>query len=296
MRIRVLGSAAGGGFPQWNCGCANCCGARDGRIRATPRTQESVAISADDHRWFLLNASPEIRAQIESFAPLWPQSRRHTPIAGIALTNGDLDHCLGLFSLRESQPLTVYTTRAIWRGLSEGNAIFKTLDRFPDQVRFVELPLGREVKLHEGLSLTAVPAPGKRPLHLTGEASAEDNVGLVIREKGRSLAYFPAVARLDPAVERALSAADVVFFDGTFYTSDELIAQELGTKRAEDMAHWPVGGERGSMHHLAALRAERRILIHLNNTNPLLREDSEERRAVESRKIEIAFDRMELSL
>jgi pyrroloquinoline quinone biosynthesis protein B len=134
MLIRVLGSAAGGGFPQWNCGCPNCAGVRAGAIRATPRTQESVAISTDGDDWFLLNASPEIRQQIESCPPLHPKHARHSPIQGIFLTNGDLDHCLGLLSLRESHPLVIYATEPVFRGFTEGNVLFRTLQRFADQV------------------------------------------------------------------------------------------------------------------------------------------------------------------
>src|SRR2546430_434559 len=174
MLIRVLGSAAGGGFPQWNCGCDNCRGARDGSVRAAVRTQESVALSADGEHWFLLNASPEIRQQIESFPGLWPRRPRHSPIAGILLNNGDLDHCLGLLSLRESHPLVVYATESVRAGFCEGNVLYRTLQRFPDQVRWRTLRAGVEETLDlpgggdSGLRVTAVPVPGKRPLHLEG--------------------------------------------------------------------------------------------------------------------------------
>jgi len=147
ITARVLGSAAGGGFPQWNCGCANCIEARRGSPRVRARTQESVAVSADGEHWFLLNASPEIRGQIESFAPLHPRSARHSPIAGIVLTNGDLDHCLGLLSLRESQPLCVYATAAVREGFTQGNVLHRTLQRFEGQVRFIDLELGRATSL-----------------------------------------------------------------------------------------------------------------------------------------------------
>jgi pyrroloquinoline quinone biosynthesis protein B len=300
VQLRVLGSAAGGGFPQWNCGCGNCSGLRVGSLNARARTQESVAISADGERWFLLNASPEIRAQIESFAPLWPRAPRHSPLAGVLLTNGDLDHCLGLLSLRESHPITVYATDAVRRGFEDGNVLYRTLQRFPDQVRWQALALGREVELEDsGLFVTALPSPGKLPIHLEGVCAAtpEDNVGLRIRDarSGGLVAYLPAVAGPSPGVHEAMRGADCVFFDGTFWSSDELIAAGLGTRRAEDMAHWPVGGPNGSLGLLAKLPG-RRILIHVNNTNPLLREDGSERHAASAAGVEVAHDGLELVL
>jgi pyrroloquinoline quinone biosynthesis protein B len=300
MRIRVLGSAAGGGVPQWNCGCPNCRGVREGSPAIRARTQESVAITADGERWYLLNASPEIRQQIESFPPLHPRAARHSPIAGIVLTNADLDHCLGLLSLRESHPLVIYATDRVRRGFTEGNVLYRTLQRFPEQVTWRPLKLGHEVALDDRLRLTAAPVPGKPPVHLEGLTApdAEDNVGFRIREvpSGRVLAYFSGVGAITPGVRQALEGADAVFFDGTFWTSDELPAQGLGTKRAEQMAHLPVGGPDGSLAALGGLRAGRRFFIHLNNTNPLLRSDAPERQRAEAAGWEIADDGMEVTL
>ncbi|MES1165927.1 MAG: pyrroloquinoline quinone biosynthesis protein PqqB [Verrucomicrobiota bacterium] len=313
MRIRVLGSAAGGGFPQWNCGCPNCQGLRSGSIAATARRQESVALSADGNSWFLLNASPEIREQIESFPPLWPRQPRHSPIAGIVLTNGDLDHGLGLLSLRESHPITIHATDAVRRGFSEGNVLYRTLERFPGQVTWKPLVLDetRDLPAPAGVSgadggsgarltVNAFAIPGKRPVHLEGRgpASDEDNVGLLIRDQaaGCSVAYIPAAAGWTPAVDHMAAAADAVFFDGTFWSSAELATTGVGTKRAEDMAHMPVGGPGGSLARLAALAGKRRILIHINNTNPLLRADSAERAEADAAGVEIAFDGMEIVL
>ena len=306
MLIRVLGSAAGGGFPQWNCGCPNCRGLRSGTVRAAPRRQESAAVSSDGHGWILLNASPEIREQIESFAGLHPQAPRHSPIQAIVLTNGDLDHTLGLLSLRESHPLVVYATEHVRRGFTEGNVLYRTLQRFPGQVTWRALKLGAEEELvgadghGSGLLVEAVPVPGKLPIHLESQGAhhPEDNIGLRIREAstGRRLAYFPAAGGLTPMVEKAIEDADCLFFDGTFWSADELPAQGLGTKRADDMAHLPVGGDGGSLAALRALRAPRRIFIHVNNTNPLLREDSAERREAQAAGWEIAWDGMEVSL
>jgi len=304
--IRVLGSAAGGGFPQWNCGCANCRGVREGKIPAVARTQESVAVSDDGEQWFLLNASPEIRAHIESFPPLHPREPRHSGIQAILLGNGDLDHCLGLLSLRESHPLVVYATDAVRRGFTEGNALYRTLERFPGQVTWRVLAPGRVEPLRGtsdrdgGLEVQAMPVPGKPPVHLDGRVprQAEDNVAFRIRGRrsGRVLVYASAVGAVTDAVRRALAGADCVFFDGTFWTADELPALGLGDKRAEDMAHVPVGGPGGSLSALADLTAGRKIFIHLNNSNPMLRDDSPARAAVEAAGWEVAYDGMEVSL
>ncbi len=305
MRIHVLGSAAGGGFPQWNCGCPNCREVREGNSRLTPRTQDSLAVSADGEAWFLLNASPEIRQQIERFPPLHPRGARHSPIQAILLTNGDLDHCLGLFSLRESHPLVIYATERVRRGLVDSNVIFRTLQRFPEQVTWRLLKLGREEELSDldgspsGLSVLALPVPGKLPVHLEGlmPSDPEDNVGLWIRGRhtGRMAAYLPGVASLN-GFRQALEGTDCLFFDGTFWSSDELVRLGLSTKRAEDMAHLPIGGPTGSLAQLVGLTAQRKIYTHINNTNPILRVDSPERRAVEKARWEVAEDGLEISL
>lgn len=306
MRVRVLGSAAGGGFPQWNCGCDNCREVRAGASELRPRTQESVAVSCDGESWFLLNCSPEVRGQVEDFIGLHPQARRHSPIAGIVLTNGDLDHCLGLLSLRESHVLSLYATASVERGFRTDNVLYRTLQRFPGQIRFHPLALGEEQPLWHpdgspsGLTIEAVPLPGKLPIHLEGrvEPSAEDNIGLLIREpaRARTLGYFPALAGPNPQLQAAASEAECVFVDGTFWSSDELPSQGLGDKRAEDMAHWPIGGDNGSAKFLRGLRATRRVYIHINNTNPMLREHGPEAAQLKAAGIEIAYDGMELTL
>jgi pyrroloquinoline quinone biosynthesis protein B len=306
VKLRILGSAAGGGFPQWNCGCGNCRAARAQNSATRPRLEESVALSADGEHWFLLQASPEVRRQIESFPALWPKAPRHTPIAGILLTNGDLDHCLGLLCLRESQPLVVHATEEVRQGFAEGNAVYRTLERFPGHLTWRRLELGVEQPLllgtgePSGLHVTALAAPGKRPLHLetTGPASPGDNVGLLIRDArtGGRLAYFSALAALAPSVRQALAAADCVFVDGTFWSDDELIREGLGERRGRQMAHLPVGGSDGSLEFLRGLAVRRKLLIHLNNTNPLLRSDSPERAAVTAAQVEVAEDGQEIEL
>jgi pyrroloquinoline quinone biosynthesis protein B len=306
MKVRVLGSAAGGGLPQWNCGCRNCLAVRRGDPRIRARTEESVAISTDGERWFVLNAAPEIRAQIESFPPLQPREARHSPIEAIFLTNGDLDHCLGLLSLRESQRLSVYATESVRRGFVDDNVLYRTLERFPGQVTWRALVPDERVALRNadgddsGLTVLPVAVPGKLPVHLE-RLHAEtpgDNVGLSIRDEntGRTLAYFPGVASATASVKRALADADCVFFDGTFWSNDELVILGLGTKRAVDMAHWPLGGSDGSLRLLAEIPRARRVLIHVNNTNPILYEDSDEARFVRESGVEIAWDGMEFEV
>lgn len=297
MFIRVLGSAAGGGVPQWNCGCPTCRGAREGTVRA--RSQECVAVSDDGEHWFLINCSPEIRAQIEGFPALWPRRPRGTPIAGILLTSGDLDHTLGLLSLREGQPLRLHATDAVRRGFTEGNVLYRTLERFPGQVTWHALAAGREVGLEYGLTVRAVPVPGKVALHLEAMAAPDllENIGLVIADsRGRTMAYFSTVARLTPGVAAALAGADCVFFDGTFFSDDEMPRLGLGERRAAEMAHLPMGGPGGSLALVTAPRARRRLYIHINNTNPALREDSAERAAVVAAGWELAHDGLEVAL
>jgi pyrroloquinoline quinone biosynthesis protein B len=273
--------------------------AGDARIRA--RTQDSIAVSASPgargDRWLLVNASPDVLRQLEGFAALHPRAPRDTPIAAIALTNGDLDHVLGLLSLRESQPLTVLATERVRAGLVERNAMLRTLARTPDQVTWRPLELDRETVLADvGIGVTAMAAPGKLPVHLMGaeEPSPEDNVALRLRDvgTGRVLVVATAMGSFE-RLDSILHGAEVVLFDGTFWSEDELIAQGLGKACARDMAHVPIGGASGS---LGRVRAPRRVYTHVNNTNPILREGSAERAAVEAAGWEIAFDGMELTL
>jgi pyrroloquinoline quinone biosynthesis protein B len=309
MRLRVLGSAAGGGLPQWNCACANCAEARrwgvpagSGRVR--PRTQDSLALEAAPGVWFLINASPDVHRQIQANPELEPSSARATPIHGVVLTNGDLDHTLGLFSLRESTPLALHGTEAVRRGLVEGNTLFRTLQRFAGQSSWRTLVLDEPTELlgpggrGTGVTVTPVALPGKVPKHLEGLSapSPEDNVGLWIRDArtGKLLVVATAAGAAGPYVAR-MDGADACFFDGTFWTSDELPRLGLGSARAEDMAHLPLSGEGGALAALAGLRAGRKVFTHVNNTNPILVEGSPERLAVEAAGWEVAADGLEVT-
>jgi pyrroloquinoline quinone biosynthesis protein B len=273
------------------------------------RTEDSLAVSANGESWFLVNASPSIHAQIAGFEGLWPSrslgTPRRSPIAGIILTNGDLDHCLGLFSLRESTPLVVYATERVFQTLVDRNAIARTLQRFDGQLTHRRLELGVETPLTlqsgaaSGLSVVARATEGKLPIHLDGAVppDPEDSVGLWLRESGNAhvAAYVSAAASLR-GLRPALDDASLVFFDGTFWRDDELIALGLGTSHARDMAHLPIGGEGGSLAALADLRSARKVFIHINNTNPILDAASPERRAVEHAGWEVATDGLEVTL
>jgi pyrroloquinoline quinone biosynthesis protein B len=307
MVVRVLGSAAGGGFPQWNCACFQCGGIRGGLINASPRTQESVCLSADEEAWFVINASPDIHSQIESFKPLQPKTPRTTPIQAIFLTNGDLDHCLGLLSLRENHRLVIYATASVRRGFTEGNVLYRTLQRFDRQVTWRILKLDAEEAIlnadgrPSGLTVKALAVPGKVPIHLEGLCSPDDpelNVGLRFHQRatGRVLTYLSAVGAITAPVLEGLADSECVLFDGTFWSSDELSSPGFLEKSAEDLAHWPVGGKRGSLAALSAIRVPCRVFIHLNNTNPMLREDSPERKIVEAAGWTVAWDGMEVKL
>lgn len=304
MILRLLGTAAGGGLPQWNCGCPNCQESRTAKSRITPRTQASAALSADGKRWFLLNASPDVRAQIDAFPALHPRSLRDTPIDGVILSNGDIDSCLGLFVLREDSSLHLHATEAVERGLRDHNALTRTLERRPDQLTWKRLELGEAKALTgasgpSGLSIRAIAVPGTVPLHLkhVADPSPGDNVALVFSNThGRSLVYAPTAGAHSAELERAARNADVLVFDGTFYRDDELSALGLTKRTARDMAHWPLAGPEGSLAFLATLPCSRKILTHVNNTNPVLRADSDERAALTRAGVEIAHDGLEVIL
>jgi pyrroloquinoline quinone biosynthesis protein B len=294
----VLGSAAGGGFPQWNCACSNCTRARSGALPS--RTQDSLAVSADGHSWFLLNASPDLARQLERTPALWPREARSSPIQGIVLTNGDLDHVLGLLLLRENQPLVVYATAEVRAGL-EQNAMFKTLQRFEGQLTWRQLDYGREEQLRgpsglgSGMFVRAFAAPGKPPLHLMDRApSVGDNCGLSIRAAGDArLVYCSAAAAIEP-IASELDGASVVLLDGTFWSESELVDRGLGRAKAGDMAHLPMNGPAGSLARCRELRITLRLFTHINNTNPVLDPSSSERQSLTEQGWQVAEDGLRL--
>jgi pyrroloquinoline quinone biosynthesis protein B len=303
VRAHVLGAAAGGGFPQWNCGCRLCRAVREGQPGLTARTQTSAAVSADGERWFLLAASPDVRAQIDAYPPLWPRSARGSPIEGILLPSADVDATAGLFSLREGEPLALHATARVLEAFLERNALAATLRRTPAQLAAHALPLGTPVPLRDrsgaasGLEVTAVAVPGKPPPHLAGRAyHAEDNVGFLLRDVAARevLAFFPCVGALDDALLAVLDGATALLFDGTFWSDDELARAAPGSPTARAMAHVPVGGPEGSLARLAAVRAPRRLFVHVNNTNPMLDERGPERGQVRAAGWDVALDGTEV--
>jgi pyrroloquinoline quinone biosynthesis protein B len=299
MQAIILGSAAGGGVPQWNCRCPICAMAWAGDRRVLPRTQSSLAVSPDGERWLLVNASPDIRQQFFATPALHPRrSLRHSPVEAVLLTNGDVDHVAGLLTLREGQPFRLHATRSILDSIS-ANRVF--------DVMAAGIVTRSEVALDEpfwpvpGLSVTLFAVPGKVPLWLedgTPEigAETETTVGAMIAANGRRLAYVPGCARVTDGLRRRLSGVDALLFDGTVLADDDLIRAGVGTKTGWRMGHVPMTGENGAIAALADTDLGRRIFVHINNTNPVLVEESAARREVEAAGWTVAHDGLTLSL
>lgn len=308
MHILVLGSAAGGGFPQWNCACDGCRRARSGDPAARPRTQSSLAVSADGERWLLLNASPDLGAQLLAQPRLHPKGGvRGNPIAAALLTNGDIDHVAGLLTLRESHPFAVYATPRVL-GVLAGNSVFNVLN--PALVERRPLTLGTPFHPADadgeplGLEVEAFAVPGKVALYLEDAAAGpgfgsqpEDTVALHVRPIGGGDGFFhiPGCAALPGWLADRLRGAALVLFDGTTWTDDEMIRTGTGTKTASRMGHMAMSGPAGSIAAFDGLGVRRKVFIHINNTNPVLLEDSPERRAAEAAGWCIAHDGLELA-
>jgi pyrroloquinoline quinone biosynthesis protein B len=298
----VLGAAAGGGFPQWNCCCAVCRLAWAGDKRVKPRTQASLAVSADGEHWILLNASPDLRTQIQATPNLHPhgQARDHargSPIAAVVLTGAEIDQTAGLFSLRERSPFTLCATAATLAAIAD-NPMFAALA--PDVVARRAVVPGERFALGHGIEAELFIVPGKVPLYLEGDdpdttSESAANVGIEILSGTARLAFVPGAAAITQAVMQRLERADVIFFDGTLFRDDEMIATGTGTKTGRRMGHMPLDGPDGSLAALDGLRA-RRIFVHINNTNPILIEGSPERARVTAAGWEVAEDGLEVVL
>jgi len=284
VRVRVLGSAAGGGSPQWNCHCETCEAARAGN-RARPRTQSSLAIRGDEGPWFLVNASPDARQQLQTITPAHVDGVRAPPIAGVLLTDAEIDHTAGLLLLRESaEPVRVYGDAGIERALRE--TLLRMLERFCG-VDWHALEPGRSTSL-AGSSIDVEPF----------EAGDAASTGFVLRDRatGGVATYAPALAALDDGVLSRLAASDLVLVDGTFWRDDELARLGISDRRARDMGHVPLSGPDGTLAALAALQRPRKALVHINNTNPILLDDSPEREEVVRAGVEVAYDGLEVEL
>ena len=293
----VLGSAAGGGFPQWNCNCDVCRLAWAGDPRVRARTQASLAVSIDGRRWTVLNASPDLRAQIQATPALHPRGLRESPIVSVILTGAEIDQTAGLLNLRERTSFTLMATAATLVAVAD-NPMFGVLAS--DVVTRRAIVPGEKISLGDGLQIELFMVPGKLPLYLEGEnpETAEEttaNVGVEMTGGGKRLVFVPGAAAVTPSLRDRLSRADVMMFDGTLFTDDEMIRTGTGTKAGRRMGHMPIEGKGGSLAALASLSA-RKIFLHINNTNPILVEGSPERQRVESAGWEVAFDGMEVAL
>ena len=304
LRVRVLGSAAGGGFPQGNCHCVNCAGLRTGRLNARARTQSAIAVSGDGTNWLLVNASPDVRAQILGFPDLQPaRSRRDTGIRALLLVDGQIDHTAGLLMLREQdQPLEVWCSRAVHQDLTQGLPILRVLEHYCG-VNWHELPVDGtpfSVTGIDGLELSALAVRGKAPPYSPhrNDPHPGDNLALIVRdrESGSSLFYAPGLAAFEPHLDPAMKAADLLMVDGTCWSDDELERRGVGTRRALAMGHLPLSGPEGMIALLDRFERPRKVLIHINNTNPILVEDGPERNLLAAAGIEVAHDGMDITL
>lgn len=301
MHIRLLGTAAGGAFPQWNCNCPNCVAARTQPARATPRTQSCIAISADEQRWFLLNASPDLRIQIESFPKLLSKTGvRGSAIEGVLLTNADLDHVLGLFLLREGEKLVVHATAQTRAALSEHLGMERVLNHYCG-IEWREPPALTGSRLTDrrgratGISYAVFPVPGKAPRY----SDRGDVVGyeFIDDASGKKAIFLPDLAAMDESIIKRMSGCDLLLIDGTFWSENEMQEHGIaGAPTASEMAHLPVSGPHGSLRQIANLPIARKIYVHINNTNPMLLNDSPQRREVEAAGVEIGEDGMEILL
>ena len=310
MRVKVLGSAAGGGFPQWNCACSNCSALRDGKLKARARSQAQVAVFSDPKHVFLLNASPDLRQQILATPELSAvSSTSGSPISTILLTSADVDCVMGLLHLREFQPLHIYSTLSVRRILTEENSLFRVLTRSNPPVRWDILPLDRLLPLvpptspgaKDGLFCKAVPVLGGFPDYASDSLKAnfppeEAVIGLQLVQKEKRFFYAPSISGLGEDWQRSVDESDLALLDGTFWKDDELIQAKRSRRTGRDMGHLPLSGERGMLKRPFRPGKTKRVIIHINNTNPVLNEESAEHRAVRDAGWEIAYDGMEFQL
>ncbi|ROV59957.1 pyrroloquinoline quinone biosynthesis protein PqqB [Vibrio ponticus] len=305
MQILILGSAAGGGFPQWNCHCDNCAGVRNGTIRAQARTQSSIAVSADGENWVLINASPDIRQQLNQSPQLWPRDlKRGSKIRAAILTDSQVDHTTGLLTLREGLPLDIYCTQVVHEDLTSAFPLFNMLRHWHGGL--THHPIGTDH--HVGFTVDQVPGLTFYPVHLESNAPPYspyrddvvpgNNIGLKVvdNRSGKYLFYAPGIVESTPLVESMLEDADCALIDGTLWLDDEMIKNGFGQKLGSQMGHMPVNGQNGSVALLNRFNIDRKILIHINNTNPILNEDSSAHQFVINNGVEIATDGMEITI
>jgi pyrroloquinoline quinone biosynthesis protein B len=299
VRVVVLGSAAGGGYPQWNCRCSVCRLFWDGDQRVRRKTQSSIAVSSNGQDWVLLNCSPDIREQIGRTPVLQPKSLRGSPIRAVIVTNGDIDHIGGLLSLREGTPFRLYGTKAVLGTIKE-NPVFAVLDGAG--VEKSAFALNQTFSPLPGLMVEAFTVPGKVPLYMEGktpdtELQSEYTVGLEIKdETGHRLHYIPGCSKLTPELRQRVEGSDLIFFDGTLWCDDEMIAEGLSQKTGRRMGHMPMSGKDSSLEAFTKIGARRKVYIHINNSNPILVRGTPEEAAVRAAGWDIAEDGMEIEL
>ena len=304
MFVHVLGSGAGGGFPQWNCNCTNCKGVREGTIKASPRTQSSIAISANGTDWILFNASPDIKKQLDDFPALQPARQvRDTAITAIVITDAQIDHVTGMLTLREhNKPWDVYTTNAVYEDRTTGFPVFNILGHFRG-INHHEIATDESsftIPTAEGLVFTAVPLKSEAPPYSPHRHNTVpgDNIGMRIEDTrtGKNLFYAPGLGVAEPHVMEYMANADVVLVDGTVWTDDEMSHEGISNKRAQEMGHLDQSSKGGIMEILSGMDKPRKFLIHINNTNPILNEESPQRKTLEAAGIEVSYDGMDIEL
>ena len=295
LRAHILGAAAGGGLPQWNCGCFNCNLARKGLI--PQQSQSSMAVSADGEVWALLNASPDVRQQLARTVPLYPTGLRELPLRSVLVTNGDIDHVAGLLTLREVQPFTLFATAGIHDVIAQ-NPIFDALRDGVVERKTIKLDTAFD--LCPGVTATLFPVPGKVPLYMEGEDVVTDligdqTVGVELTTDGSRSYYIPGCAKMTDDLKARLIGADIVFFDGTLWTDDEMVQAGLGEKTGARMGHMSMSGHDGSIAAFEEIDVAQKVFVHMNNTNPVLRPDSHEKAKAEAAGWIIGQDGMEIT-
>lgn len=301
LQFKLLGSAAGGGVPQWNCSCALCDLSRKHPTVVPPRLQTQAAVSGDGQRWVLLNASPDLRVQIETTVELQPAAhfdRRNTPITAIVLTSADLDQVLGILLLREFQPVTVYAT-ALVQKILEANSFFRMMHRVPNQLTWITMTPGEPFHLGDsGITCIPLPLRGGLPSYAEEQDTGIEGdavVGLLLENAGRRIAYTPTVPEIDANLKTIYNTCDVILVDGTFWSDTELTGTQAGTPSARKIGHVPLSGSEGTIELLADVQRPEKIFIHINNTNPMLDPRSIEHRAVMEAGWQIGYDGWQLN-
>lgn len=303
MYIYVLGSAAGGGFPQWNCNCPNCHGVRTGTIQAKARTQSSIAVSENGTDWVLLNASPDIRQQLFEFKAAQPARKlRDTGITSVILMDSQLDHTTGLLTLREGCPMNVWCTEMVHQDLTSGFPVFNMLKHWNGGLQYHEINPKQAFKIDGFENLEFLPliiksaAPPYSPHR--NDPHDGDNIALIIKDHKtqKQLFYAPGLGKIDDQIMQIMQSSDCVMIDGTLWTDDEMQQTGVGTKTGREMGHLYISGEGGSLSYLNQLSTPKKVLIHINNTNPILNENSSQFAELKANGVEVAFDGMQIEL